>query len=117
MITMMICIMLMSTISMLIFLISMMISKKSMYNINKMSPFECGFNPINMKRIPFSMHFFLITILFLIFDIEITIILPFIMLFKLNNILMINLTFNLFIIILFIGLMHEWNQGILNWKI
>nr|YP_010586153.1 NADH dehydrogenase subunit 3 [Ecnomus latus]UZZ43902.1 NADH dehydrogenase subunit 3 [Ecnomus latus] len=110
------CLFMLMTIVVLLIGLSMMISNKKLISHNKLSPFECGFNPINMKRIPFSMHFFMITILFLIFDVEITIILPFMMVFKLNNIFIINLMFNMFLLILMLGLMHEWNQNILNWK-
>nr|YP_010894800.1 NADH dehydrogenase subunit 3 [Drepanocentron fuxiensis]WJW73313.1 NADH dehydrogenase subunit 3 [Drepanocentron fuxiensis] len=103
--------------SSILIMVSLIISKKKMMNLEKNSPFECGFNPLSSPRIPFSMHFFMITILFLIFDIEISIILPFIILINymiMNNIM---LMFNSFLLILIIGLFHEWNQNILKWKI
>ena len=52
------------------------IRKKEKYFKQKKYEFECGFNSINKNRLPFSTQFFLITILFLIFDLEIAIILP-----------------------------------------
>lgn len=84
-------------------------------NIEKISPFECGFNPIYYKRIPFSIRFFLITIIFLIFDIEISLLLPIIYSIKLSNITFWFLSRLIFLLILLIGLIHEWNNGALNW--
>ena len=79
------------------------------------SPFECGFDPKDKARIPFSMRFFLIIILFLIFDLEIALLLqiPFVLelsLFKGRIGLLI------FVWILLLGTYEEWRRGILNWK-
>nr|ALO76906.1 NADH deshydrogenase subunit 3 [Trixagus sp. TRI01] len=105
-----------SLISVIIMLMANLISKKKINDREKMSPFECGFDPKSSARIPFSMHFFLIAILFLIFDVEITIIMPFI---KINilNISLISTTIISILSIMLIGLLHEWKQGALNWKI
>nr|YP_010585971.1 NADH dehydrogenase subunit 3 [Abaria herringbona]UZZ43707.1 NADH dehydrogenase subunit 3 [Abaria herringbona] len=103
--------------SMALILISLLISKKKFFILEKNSPFECGFNPKSVSRMPFSIHFFMITLLFLIFDVEISIILPFIILIFLNNMNNYILMLNLLMLILILGLFHEWNQNILNWKI
>nr|APX40271.1 NADH dehydrogenase subunit 3 [Phyllotreta parallela] len=92
-----------------------LISKKTFYDREKNSPFECGFDPISSSRLPFSLHFFLIGIIFLIFDIEIVLLLPLILTLKLTNIFSYSLILVLFIIILVGGLAHEWNQGALEW--
>nr|AKM22822.1 NADH dehydrogenase subunit 3 [Bombyx mori] len=99
----------------LMMMMSMILSKKSFMDREKCSPFECGFDSKSMSRIPFSLHFFLITIIFLIFDVEIALIFPIITLFKMVNMLIWIKTSFFFIIILLIGLYHEWNQNMLNW--
>nr|UPX88681.1 NADH dehydrogenase subunit 3 [Loricera pilicornis] len=101
--------------SMLIMTIANIISKKSFMDREKNSPFECGFDPMNSARLPFSLQFFLIAVIFLIFDIEIALLLPMISIMKISN-LTYWMTISLFfILILLIGLYHEWNQGALNW--
>nr|YP_009178822.1 NADH dehydrogenase subunit 3 [Agasicles hygrophila]ALJ78617.1 NADH dehydrogenase subunit 3 [Agasicles hygrophila]ASO76773.1 NADH dehydrogenase subunit 3 [Agasicles hygrophila] len=94
-----------------------LLSKKSFYDREKTSPFECGFDPMSSSRLPFSLHFFLIAIIFLIFDVEITLLLPFIVSLKLTNIMNFTYLLFFFILILLVGLYHEWNQGALNWTI
>nr|APX39842.1 NADH dehydrogenase subunit 3 [Leptomona erythrocephala] len=99
----------------LIFLLNLT-SKKSFYDREKSSPFECGFDPKTSARLPFSLHFFLIAIIFLIFDVEISLLLPMITIMKFSNILNYSIIMIFFLIILLIGLYHEWNQGALNWS-
>nr|YP_010564246.1 NADH dehydrogenase subunit 3 [Latoia hilarata]UYX62230.1 NADH dehydrogenase subunit 3 [Latoia hilarata] len=96
-------------------LLSIIISKKSFMDREKCSPFECGFDPKFMARIPFSMHFFLITMIFLIFDVEIALLFPMIPLFKKVNFLIWMMINFFFLLILLLGLYHEWNQAMLNW--
>nr|YP_010354146.1 NADH dehydrogenase subunit 3 [Valvaribifidum huananense]UOG84816.1 NADH dehydrogenase subunit 3 [Valvaribifidum huananense] len=96
-------------------MISIILSKKSFMDREKCSPFECGFDPKSIARIPFSLHFFLITVIFLIFDVEIILIFPIITLFKMVNMMIWMKTSFFFILILLMGLYHEWNQNMLNW--
>nr|YP_009924714.1 NADH dehydrogenase subunit 3 [Araschnia levana]QNH68851.1 NADH dehydrogenase subunit 3 [Araschnia levana] len=102
-------------ISNLFMLISFIISKKSFLDREKCSPFECGFDPMSLARIPFSLHFFLITVIFLIFDVEIVLIFPLIMTFKMVNLYIWYKTSFFFIIMILIGTYHEWNQNMSNW--
>nr|QNE85863.1 NADH dehydrogenase subunit 3 [Rhagio tringarius] len=113
----------MSTISLIILIISnivmflaLLLSKKSLTDREKSSPFECGFDPKSSARLPFSLRFFLIAIIFLIFDVEIALILPMIIILNFSNLMMWSITSIIFILILLIGLYHEWNQGALEWS-
>nr|AVJ52389.1 NADH dehydrogenase subunit 3 [Acantholomidea porosa] len=108
-------IMLSLLITMTLMVLCTIISKSSILDWEKMSPFECGFDPMNSSRSPFSIHFFLIAVLFLIFDIEIAIILPIIITMKSTMTMMWIGTILMFIIILILGLYYEWNNGMLEW--
>nr|YP_009491795.1 NADH dehydrogenase subunit 3 [Cardiodactylus muiri]AWI49118.1 NADH dehydrogenase subunit 3 [Cardiodactylus muiri] len=101
--------------SMILMLLSLMLSKKSITDREKNSPFECGFDPKSSARLPFSLRFFLIAVIFLIFDVEITLIMPVIITMNLSNSISWMLTLSFFIIILILGLYHEWYQGALDW--
>nr|QRC76513.1 NADH dehydrogenase subunit 3 [Lycostomus sp. YXY-2021] len=104
-------------ISMITMSLSMILSKKSFTDREKLSPFECGFDPKSSARLPFSLHFFLIAVIFLIFDVEITLLLPFIMLMKMTNPITLSILMSSFMFILLAGLYHEWTQGALNWTV
>nr|YP_011036686.1 NADH dehydrogenase subunit 3 [Xestocephalus biprocessus]WRK21290.1 NADH dehydrogenase subunit 3 [Xestocephalus biprocessus] len=102
----------------LIYIMMMLITTINMKSINdhqKSSPFECGFNPISHSRNPFSIKFFLIGVIFLIFDIEIIIVMPMIITMKSSMIMNWTYTSILILIILITGLYHEWYNGMLNW--
>nr|ATN41235.1 NADH dehydrogenase subunit 3 [Endopterygota sp. 24 LC-2017] len=100
----------------IVMLLASILSKKTLVDREKSSPFECGFDPKSSSRLPFSLRFFLITIIFLIFDVEIALILPMILIINFSNIFIWSTTSIIFIFILLIGLYHEWNQGMLNWS-
>nr|AKG95390.1 NADH dehydrogenase subunit 3 [Dunckerocampus dactyliophorus] len=81
----------------------------------KLSPYECGFDPLGSARLPFSIRFFLVAILFLLFDLEIALLLP---LPWGNHLLSPPTTFfwaSLVLILLTLGLIYEWTQGGLEW--
>nr|ADZ56267.1 NADH dehydrogenase subunit 3 [Bryodema luctuosum luctuosum] len=100
---------------MTIMMIATTLSKKSTNDREKSSPFECGFDPKSSARMPFSLQFFLIAVIFLIFDVEIAMILPIVIIFKTSNIKMWTMATTIFIMILLMGLYYEWNQGALQW--
>nr|YP_010481362.1 NADH dehydrogenase subunit 3 [Varanus rudicollis]BDP99525.1 NADH dehydrogenase subunit 3 [Varanus rudicollis] len=81
----------------------------------KLSPYECGFDPLGSARLPFSLHFFLVAILFLLFDLEIVLLLPLPWTINLPD-PMITLSLTLTILtMLTLGLIYEWKQGGLEW--
>nr|AWV83386.1 NADH dehydrogenase subunit 3 [Yezoterpnosia nigricosta] len=91
------------------------ISHKSIIDREKMSPFECGFDPFDSSRIPFSSHFFMIAVIFLIFDVELVIIMPIIIIMSNMNIMYMYMIMYSFLLILIFGLFHEWNNQMFNW--
>nr|BBG74520.1 NADH dehydrogenase subunit 3 [Desmodema polystictum] len=81
----------------------------------KLSPYECGFDPMGSARLPFSLRFFLVAILFLLFDLEIALLLP---LPWGNHLASPQETFmwaTLVLFLLTLGLIYEWSQGGLEW--
>nr|YP_009183785.1 NADH dehydrogenase subunit 3 [Limonius californicus]ALN96479.1 NADH dehydrogenase subunit 3 [Limonius californicus] len=102
-------------IALIMMILANTISKKTYMDREKSSPFECGFDPKSSARMPFSLQFFLIAVIFLIFDVEITLLLPLIVSMKITNISSFIMITSIFLIILLAGLYHEWKQGALNW--
>ena len=84
-------------------------------DLKKIAPYECGFDPIKSARLPFSFRFFMVAILFLIFDLEIALLLivPFLTPFFKRQTTILPLL--IFLIILVIGLWYEWAKGGLEW--
>ncbi|KAF3419750.1 NADH dehydrogenase subunit 3 (mitochondrion) [Frieseomelitta varia] len=102
-------------ISMIIFNLNKFLSMMKKINLEKKIPFECGFNPISKFMLPFSMPFFLISLLFLIFDIEITLLIPMIFYLKYMNFYYMINTILLFMLMMLITLILEWMMGYLYW--
>nr|AXS66586.1 NADH dehydrogenase subunit 3 [Cleroidea sp. 6 KM-2017] len=102
-------------ITMIMIILATLLSKKTFQDREKNSPFECGFDPKSSARMPFSLHFFLIAMIFLIFDVEITLIFPLIITMKISKMMSFLSILMFLIFILLLGLYHEWNQGALNW--
>nr|YP_010449635.1 NADH dehydrogenase subunit 3 [Submyotodon moupinensis]UTU96209.1 NADH dehydrogenase subunit 3 [Submyotodon moupinensis] len=82
----------------------------------KSSPYECGFDPMGSARLPFSMKFFLVAITFLLFDLEIALLLPLPWASQTDK-LTTMLFMSLFLIsLLIISLAYEWTQKGLEWS-
>nr|ADZ14611.1 NADH dehydrogenase subunit 3 [Limnonectes kuhlii] len=81
----------------------------------KLSPYECGFDPQGSARLPYSMRFFLVAILFLLFDLEIALLLPTPWATQFFNPMLTILWSSLILLLLTIGFIYEWLQGGLEW--
>nr|YP_009990419.1 NADH dehydrogenase subunit 3 [Sarda sarda]QNM99643.1 NADH dehydrogenase subunit 3 [Sarda sarda] len=81
----------------------------------KLSPYECGFDPLGSARLPFSLRFFLVAILFLLFDLEIALLLPLPWGDQLPSPLSTFLWASTVLVLLTLGLIYEWLQGGLEW--
>nr|APT36770.1 NADH dehydrogenase subunit 3 [Bubalornis niger] len=81
----------------------------------KLSPYECGFDPLGSARLPFSIRFFLVAILFLLFDLEIALLLPLPWATQLQQPTVTLTWASLLILLLTAGLVYEWLQGGLEW--
>ncbi|YP_009251197.1 NADH dehydrogenase subunit 3 (mitochondrion) [Anomaloglossus baeobatrachus] len=81
----------------------------------KLSPYECGFDPLGSARLPYSMRFFLIAILFLLFDLEIALLLPTPWATQFSFPLVSIAWAFIILLLLTLGFMYEWFQGGLEW--
>ncbi|NP_510976.1 NADH dehydrogenase subunit 3 (mitochondrion) [Kryptolebias marmoratus] len=81
----------------------------------KLSPYECGFNPFASTRLPFSLRFFLVAILFLLFDLEIALLLPLPWGDQFQTPLITFMWASTVLIFLTLGFAYEWAQGGLEW--
>nr|AKE36682.1 NADH dehydrogenase subunit 3 [Meretrix lamarckii] len=99
--------------------LGMSVGQKWRYEVAKLTVFECGFDPLSSSRMPFSMRFFLVALLFLVFDMEMVLLFPYIislkMVFLKMKVFSKSMCF-VFLLVLIVGLMHEINEGSLEWK-
>nr|ACR44399.1 NADH dehydrogenase subunit 3 [Arborophila gingica]QLA48830.1 NADH dehydrogenase subunit 3 [Arborophila gingica] len=84
-------------------------------DMEKLSPYECGFDPLGSARLPFSIRFFLVAILFLLFDLEIALLLPLPWAIQLQSPMTTLTWVTTLITLLTLGLIYEWMQGGLEW--
>lgn len=83
-------------------------------NLEKLSAYECGFQPFEDSRSRFEVKFYLVAILFIIFDLEIAYLFPWILCFDFINFYGL-ISMILFLFILTIGFIYEWWKGGLDW--
>jgi NADH-ubiquinone oxidoreductase chain 3 len=95
------------TISTLVISLARILSTRSNNDREKTSPFECGFDPKNNARVPFSLRFFILAIIFIVFDIEIVLLIPIPILNTLINTIQAEIAVVVFLVILLLGLFHE----------
>lgn len=97
--------------------LGVLVGQRSRRNYDKLVSFECGFDPIRRSRTPFSFRFFLLALLFLVFDVEVVLIMSFcfrlkIVFFSISSISVVFCF--VFLVILLGGLIHEANEGALS---
>ena len=81
----------------------------------KLSAYECGFSPFSDSRIKFDVRFYLVAILFIIFDLEIAFLFPWAV--SLGNIGLLGFySMMAFLFILTVGFIYEWKKGALEWE-
>ena len=83
-------------------------------DLEKATAYECGFEPFGEARSPFDVGFYLVAILFLIFDIETRLLLPWV-LGGISTGFAGFFVFTLFLVILLLGFVFEWQKGALDW--
>tara|TARA_B100000949_G_scaffold235239_1_gene257249 strand:+ start:149 stop:505 length:357 start_codon:yes stop_codon:yes gene_type:complete len=94
--------------------LSFLVSPKKPNN-EKLSPYECGFEPFDDARTKFDIRFYLVALLFIIFDLEVAFLFPWAI--SLKNIGLFGYTsMMIFLIILTIGFIYEWKKGALEWE-
>nr|QIG86756.1 NADH dehydrogenase subunit 3 [Manis javanica]WLW42016.1 NADH dehydrogenase subunit 3 [Manis javanica]WLW42029.1 NADH dehydrogenase subunit 3 [Manis javanica]WLW42042.1 NADH dehydrogenase subunit 3 [Manis javanica]WLW42055.1 NADH dehydrogenase subunit 3 [Manis javanica] len=98
----------------LLMLIAFWLPQLNTYS-EKITPYECGFDPMGSARLPFSMKFFLIAITFLLFDLEIALLLPLPWASQTNNLGTMITVALILILLLAISLAYEWTQKGLEW--
>jgi NADH-quinone oxidoreductase subunit A len=80
----------------------------------KLSPYECGFEPFTDSRMKFDVRYYLVAILFIIFDLEIAFLFPWAV--SLDSVGGFGLiAMGVFLLILVIGFIFEWKKGALEW--
>lgn len=96
-----------------LFAIGSIVQARFKFNREKSSAYECGLDPNISARVPFSLRFFLLAVIFLVFDVEIALLMaiPFGLSFRAVRSL---IGGRVFLMILFLGLLHEWREGSLN---
>jgi NADH-quinone oxidoreductase subunit A len=81
----------------------------------KISPYECGFEPFEDSRMQFDVRYYLVAILFIIFDLEIAFLFPWaVSLDAIGGFGLIAMA--IFLLILVVGFIYEWKKGALEWE-
>ena len=103
-----------TVVSLVVFGLSYVVSTKRP-DSEKVSAYECGFDPFDDARTTFDVRFYLVAILFIIFDLEVSFLFPWAL--TLGQIPMFGYgSMFVFLLILTIGFVYEWKKGALNWE-
>nr|YP_010835871.1 NADH dehydrogenase subunit 3 [Pila virens]WGC89390.1 NADH dehydrogenase subunit 3 [Pila virens] len=101
--------------SSVIMLMGWWLMKREIEDREKNSPFECGFDPLKSARLPFSLRFFLLAIIFLVFDVEVVLLFPVLSSVNYSFSIVSLFAVGIFLLVLIVGLFHEWSEGSLDW--
>ncbi|WP_308447377.1 NADH-quinone oxidoreductase subunit A [Parachitinimonas caeni] len=83
----------------------------------KLSPYECGFEAFEDARMQFDVRYYLVAILFILFDLEVAFLLPWAAVLKSGEIGFVGfLSMMFFLAILIVGFAYEWAKGALEWE-
>ena len=82
---------------------------------NKLRPYECGFEPFDDARMPFDVQFYLVAILFIIFDLEVAFLFPWAVAFSEVGLFGF-VSVMIFLGVLTAGFIYEWRKGALEWS-
>ena len=83
-------------------------------NAEKLTPYECGFEPFEDSRMKFDVRYYLVAILFIIFDLEIAFLFPWAVTLDAIGVFGI-VAMAVFLIVLVVGFIYEWKKGALEW--
>ena len=99
----------------LILMLAPLVTAVSNPDLEKNSAYECGFEPFESARLKFDIRFYLVAILFVIFDLEVAFLFPWAVGFQHIGTLGF-WSMMLFLLILTIGFLYEWKKGALEWE-
>ena len=84
-------------------------------NREKNAPYECGFEPFSDAQIPLDVRYYLVAILFIIFDLETAFLVPWAVVFRQIGLFGL-ISMGIFLGLLVIGFIYEWKKGALEWE-
>jgi len=83
--------------------------------VDKMSPYECGFEAFEDARMKFDVRYYLFAILFIVFDLEIAFLIPWALVFtKIGVLALVEVA--MFLVLLLVGFVYAWKKGALEWE-
>jgi NADH-quinone oxidoreductase subunit A len=98
-----------------LFVVASMLFARQNPDSEKLSPYECGFEPFQDARAKFDVRFYLVAILFIIFDLEVAFLFPWAV--SLGALGMFGFwSMIVFLGVLTIGFIYEWKKGALEWE-
>ncbi|CAN5155390.1 NADH-quinone oxidoreductase subunit A [soil metagenome] len=108
-----------ATIVGVLFIVAALLMAPNSPDSEKLSAYECGFNAFDDARMKFDVRFYLVSILFIIFDLEVAFLFPWaVSMFHLGHAGMIFAFWSMmaFLGVLTVGFVYEWKKGALEWE-